>query len=187
MDPVFLRSTGFRREATVFVRLVRPPSSGGISPVNWLPERDSSVQVGRGRPAQVGISSRQLVVVREVQRLSGWSRPPSSRRNRRPSTGCARGTAPCRLNRPPSSGGISPVNWLDCQDPAIRQVGRGRPAQAESRPSTGCPRGTAFVRLDEAAQLRRNLARQLVVGKPPAPSGWTGRPAQAESRPSTGC
>ena len=137
---------------TSSVRLDRPPSSGGISPVNSLVFR----QVGQAAQLRRNLA-RQPVAV-EKQLVSGWTGRPAQAESR-PSTGCPRATAPVRLDRPPSSGGISPVNWLLLRATA-RQVG-------------------------QAAQLRRNLARQLVVSRD-STSGWTGGPAQAESRPSTG-
>ena len=94
------------------VRLDRPPSSGGISPVNWLSARPRILRLDR-RPNSGGISpvnwldlERQAFQVGEAAQLRRIS----------PVNWLDWRDKPSRLVRPPSSGGISPVNWLDWRD-----------------------------------------------------------------------
>ena len=73
----------------------------------------------------------------------------------------------CRLVRLPSSGGISPVNWLSVEPQQRVRLDRP-PSSGGISPVNWLPERTSSVRLDEAAQLRRNLARQLVGVRDPA-------------------
>ena len=161
-------------------------------------------QVGRGRPAQAE-SRPSTGCCPEPQHLSGWTGRPAQAESR-PSTGCRGDHSPVRLDRPPSSGGISPVNWLLSRDSSVR---------LDRPPSSGGISPVNWLLLEpqprqvgQAAQLRRNLARQLVVVKRQlrqvgqaaqlrrylarqlvvvarghSTSGWTGRPAQAGISP----
>ena len=176
------------------VRLVQAAQLRWESRLSTGCRRKNQLRAGwRGRPAQVGISSRQLVVVK-IQFDCRLARPPSSGGISPGQLVVPRGTDASGLNRPPSSGGnlarstgcppketssvqvgeaaqlrweSRPVNWLSPEG-QLRAGWRGRPAQAESRPSTGCRKEISSVRLDEAAQLRRNLVPS--TGYPPRAS-----------------
>ena len=144
------------RESTADVRLDRSAQLRRNLARQLVVWRSSS-QVGQAAQLRRNLA-RQLVVAEVQPRQVGQA--AQLRRCLARQRVAAESSSSVRLDRPPSSGGISPVNWLA---PEVQQLAgwTGPPAQAESRPSTGVRKATA-VQVGQAAQLRRNLAHQLV-------------------------
>ena len=91
-------------------RLVRPPNSAGISPVNSLSAEGAALPGWSGSPNSAGISPVNWLLER-FQPSSRLVRLPNSA-GISPVNWLLESDSPSRLVRLPNSAGISPVNWL---------------------------------------------------------------------------
>ena len=146
----------------------------------------SDVQVGQA--AQLRRNRARQPVVAKATAPSGWTGRPAQAESR-PSTGCRRShsavkvgevaqlrrnrarqlvaaelTAVVRLDRPPSSGGIAPVNPFSLEN-QLPSGWTGWPSSGGIAPVNPFSWRTSCRQVGQAAQLRRNLARQLVAAE----------------------
>ena len=120
------------------LKLERLLSAAGIGPVNSLPQR-SRISGWRGRPDRPG-SARQMVAPPPEVQVFQVGEVAQRGRDRPCQLGCPRG--PRRLERSPNSAGIGPVNWLT-ESRSNSRLARS-PSQAGIAPSTRSTRATGI-------------------------------------------